>query len=328
MRFRSGAISDAFTRCSADLALSPVTEASMSVPAQYHIHDYMSQASGRDRGNRGGASRDLESLLYEQSRRSSERHPLKNHNVTPPMVRKYDYSPSLARKQYRDRSSAASSQRNSSGSTHSIDSLRNELSSRRGSKGSSLERGVKLRGSDKIYDGGAKRYSSPSLSKSSPTSPRRTPTSGHHRASSGSGSEMRRRVHPAGSGGENLSGSGRGSRRNSGSLKSSSDGAGIKGSSPLPLFKEDEPTYIHNNLNLYLDMEVFNMDKGEHFKMVFKSLVMQYGHKMEIPALAVVSSYKFYIFKITAPERLVVHVHYDVHCMLRTSLISNKKKLY
>ena len=326
MRSRSGAISDAFTRRSADLALSPmlespVTEVSMSVPAQYHIHDYMSQASGggsgggrRDRGNRGKAApRDLESLLYEQSRRSGgERHPSKSHNVTPPSVRKqYNYSPSSTRKQYRDPSSAYGSLKNSSGSTHSVDSLRNELSSGKGAKGSSLERGVKLRGSggfNKVYDGGTKRYSSPSLPKYSPTSPRRTPSSSgsHHRASSGSGSEMRRRVYPAsGSGGENSSGSGRGSRRNSGSLRGSSDGAAIKGSSPLALLKDDEPTYIHSNLNLYLDMDVFNMDKGEHFKMVFKSPVMQYGHKLEIPAVAVVSSYKFYIFKIIGPERYV-----------------------
>ena len=309
MRSRSGAISDAFTRCSADLALSPVTESSMSVPAQYHIHDYMSQASrggngSGDKGKRGGTSRDLESLLYEQSRHSGERHPSKGHNVTPPSARKqYNYSPSSTRKQYKDTSSAYGSLRNSSGSTHSIDSLRNEFPFGKGAKGSSLERGVKLRGSggsDKSYDGGTKRYSSPSS-----TSPRRTPSSSHHRASSGSGSEMKRRVHPAGSGGENSSGSGRGSRRNSGSLRGSSDGAGIKGSSPLALLKDDEPTYIHNNLNLYLDMEVFNMDKGEHFKMVFKSPVMQYGHKLEIPALAVVSSYKFYIFKIIGPERYV-----------------------
>ena len=316
VRSRSGAISDAFTRRSADLALSPMlesptTEASMSVPAQYHIHDYMSQASSRDRENRGRAPRDLESLLYEQSRHSGERHPSKSHNVTPPSVRKhYNYSPSSTRKQHKDPSSAYGSLK-SSGSTHSIDSLRNELFSGKGAKGSSLERGVKLRGSGggsgKIYDGGAKRYSSPVPSKYSPSSPRRTPSSGHHRASSGSGSEMKRRVHPAGSGGENSSGSGKGSRRNSGSLRGSSDGTGIKGSSPLALLKEDEPAYIHNNLNLYLDMEVFNMDKGEHFKMVFKSPVMQYGHKLEIPALTVVSSYKFYIFKITGPERSVVY---------------------
>ena len=282
---------------------------SMSVPAQYHIHDYMSQASSRDRGNCGAALRDLESLLYEQSRDSGEMHPSKCHNVTPPSVRKqYNYSPSSTRKQHKDPSSAYGSLK-SSGSTHIIDSLRNKFCSGKGAKGSSLERGVKLResggGSGKIYDGGAKRYSSPASSKYSPISPRRTPSSGHYRASSGSGSEMRRRVHPAGSGGENSSSSGRGSRWNSGSLRGSSDGTGIKGSSPLVLLKEDEPTYIHNNLNLYLNMEVFNLCRGEHFKMVFKSPVMQYGDILEVPCIVIFSDYKMYIFKIVGPERLV-----------------------
>ena len=274
---------------------SPGAEASMSVPAQYHFHDYMS--GGRD-GGRGSTSRDLESLLYEQR----EKHPSQTHNVTPPTMRKqYNASPLSSRKLYKDPASGPNSKRNSYGSTHSIDSLRHD--SGQCSKSSSLDRGVRLRASDS--DRGVNRYSSPVMgidsSKYSPTL-RRTPTDGHKRASSGSGAEMR---------------TGRGSRRNSGSLRSSSDGTGIKGSSPLALYKDEDPSYIHNNLNLYLDMDVFNMDKGEHFKMVFKAPVMQYGHKMEIPALVVASSYKFYIFKITAPERLVVahvlqpniHVH-------------------
>ena len=300
-RARSGAISDAFIRRSSDLVLSPMLESpgaetSMSVPAQYHLHEYMAKSRSRERD--GGSSRDLESLLHERSKHLDEKHPSKTLTITPPVMRKqYNFSPSSTRKQYKD----PASQRSSSGSTHSIDSLRNE--SGKGTKRSSLERGAKP------WDDGTKRYSSPGidlLSKYSPTSSRRTPTSGgHRRASSSSGSEMRRRVHPGGGGGERSS-SGRGSRRNSGSLKSSSDGAGVKGSSPLALYKEDDPSYIHNNLNLYLDMEVFNMDKGEHFKMVFKSPVMQYGHTTEIPSLVVVSSYKFYIFRITAPERLVV----------------------
>ena len=73
----------------------------------------------------------------------------------------------------------------------------------------------------------------------------------------------------------------------------------------MALYKDDDPSYIHNDLNLYLDKEVFNLNNGEHFKMVFKSLVMQYGQTTELLSLIVVSSYKFYIFKITAPERLV-----------------------
>ena len=288
-RARSGAISDAFTRPSANLTLSPMfenTETSMSVPAHYHFDDYMSQLSGR--GRRPGSS-------------SPEPHSLQTYNVTPPTMRKHKHASS---------SSGPSSQRNSyTGSSPNIDVLRSE-SGEKGTKSSSLDRGVRLRDSDgRVFDGGNKRYSSPvtvgsnSLSsKHSPSSPRRTPTSSHHRASSGSGAEMKQRVQ-VGSGSDKSS-SGKGSRRNSGSLKSSYEGAaGVKGSSPLALYKDEDPSYIHNNLNLYLDMDVFNMDKGEHFKMVFKAPVMQYGHRLEIPSLVVVSSYKFYIFKITAPER-------------------------
>ena len=291
-RSRSDAISDAFTRRSADLGVlspmleSPGTEGSMSVPAQYHIHHYMSQAI-RDERKRV-SSRDLESLLYERSKHAGERHPLQAHNVTPPsMRRQHNRSPLLSKKPYKDQGSGLSSRKNLSGSTHSIDSIG------RGQKWSSLDRNMKLRpaGASRGRDNEEKRYSSPITigdicSKYSPISPRRTPTSGQQRNSSGSGG---------------------GSRRNSGSLRGSYEGGGsMKGSSPLPLYKDDDPGYIHNNLNLYLDMEIFNNDKAEHFKMVFKSPVMQYGHKMEIPALAVASSYKFYIFKITGPERLVM----------------------
>ena len=252
----------------------------MSVPAQYNIHHYMSKrASSRD-----------DSLLYERSKHAGERHPLQAHNVTPPsMRRQHNYSLLSSRKPYKDQGSGLGSHRNLSGSAHGIDSIG------RGQKWSSLDRNVKLQlvGASRGRDGEGKRYSSPItigdiLSKYSPSSPRRTPTSGQQRSSSGSRG---------------------GSRRNSGSLRGSSEGDGaMKGSSPLPLYKDDDPSYIHNNLNLFLDMEIFNSDKAEHFKMVFKSPVMQYGHKMEIPALTVVSSYKFYIFKITAPERLVMDV--------------------
>ena len=222
-------------------------------------------------------------------------------NVTPPARRKLsNISPLSSRKLQRDSAGGSGPLKYLSGSTHSIDSLRNE--SGKGAKWSSLDRGVRLRGGGALRDGGAKRNSSPViigelLSKFSPSSPRRS-TGGSDQ--SGSGTETRwmsRNDKP---------GSGRGSRRNSGSLKSSSEGAGIKGSSPLPLYKDDDPGYIHNNLNLYLDMDVFNMDKKEHFRMVFKSPVMQYGHKLEIASLVVVSSYKFYIFKIIGPERSVL----------------------
>ena len=36
------------------------------------------------------------------------------------------------------------------------------------------------------------------------------------------------------------------------------------------LIKDEDPSYIHNSLNLHLDLEVFSKDKGEHFTMIFK----------------------------------------------------------
>lgn len=67
------------------------------------------------------------------------------------------------------------------------------------------------------------------------------------------------------------------------------------------LFKDDDPEYIHNSLNLHLDMEVFSTE-GEHFKMIFKAPVVQYGHSREVPAIVIISNVNAYIFKITAPE--------------------------
>ena len=73
--------------------------------------------------------------------------------------------------------------------------------------------------------------------------------------------------------------------------------------SSLTLYKEDDPTYIVSNLNLYLDMDVFNLDKKEEFRMVFRTPVVQYGHSTEMPALVVVSNLSIYIFRVTAPEK-------------------------
>ena len=44
---------------------------------------------------------------------------------------------------------------------------------------------------------------------------------------------------------------------------------GTSGSSP---YKKDDPTYVHNSFNLYLDMEVFTTEQGERFSMIFKVL--------------------------------------------------------
>lgn len=54
------------------------------------------------------------------------------------------------------------------------------------------------------------------------------------------------------------------------SLKSSSGSLGRKVHSTSILFRDEDPSYVHNSFNLHLDMEVFNTDAGEHFKMIFK----------------------------------------------------------
>lgn len=71
----------------------------------------------------------------------------------------------------------------------------------------------------------------------------------------------------------------------------------------LTLYKDEDPTYIESNLNLYLDMEIFNLDKKEAFQMVFRTPVVQYGHTKEMQALVVVSNLSLYIFRVTAPEK-------------------------
>ena len=72
--------------------------------------------------------------------------------------------------------------------------------------------------------------------------------------------------------------------------------------SPIVICKDDDPTYIHNSINLYLDMEVFDSTKDESFRMAFKSPVVKYGEVGELPVLVVVSNIYAYIFKIVAPE--------------------------
>lgn len=87
---------------------------------------------------------------------------------------------------------------------------------------------------------------------------------------------------------------------------SSSDGGGSgrhKLHSPTVICKDDDPTYIHNSINLYLDMEVFDSTKDESFRMAFKSPVVKYGEVGELPVLVVVSNIHAYIFKIVAPEK-------------------------
>ena len=62
--------------------------------------------------------------------------------------------------------------------------------------------------------------------------------------------------------------------KRSASLKSSSGSPGRKVLSSSLLFRDEDPSYVHNSFNLYLDMEVFNTDMGEHFKMAFKVRIL------------------------------------------------------
>lgn len=88
------------------------------------------------------------------------------------------------------------------------------------------------------------------------------------------------------------------------SYHSSSDGTGRrKAHSPAIFYKDDDPSYIHNSINLYLDMEVFDSSKEECFKMAFRSHVVKYGEVGELPVLVIVSNLFAYIFKIIGSER-------------------------
>ena len=85
---------------------------------------------------------------------------------------------------------------------------------------------------------------------------------------------------------------------------SSSDSSGRqKVHSPVTFCKDDDPTFIHNSIHLYLDMEVFDSSKGEGFRMAFKCPVVKYGEVGELPVLVIVSNINAYVFKIIAPER-------------------------
>lgn len=135
-------------------------------------------------------------------------------------------------------------------------------------------------------------------------------TAATSRGSTSGKSSHTRHKSSGGSSGRVSSGSGEGGGRSgkaaggSRSYQSSSDGTGGKKThSPAIFYKDDDPSYIHNNINLYLDMEVFDGSRGEHFRMVFHSFVVKYGEVGELPVLVVISNLHAYIFKIIAPER-------------------------
>ena len=85
---------------------------------------------------------------------------------------------------------------------------------------------------------------------------------------------------------------------------SSSDGGREKRAySPITIYKDDDPTYIHNSLQLYLDMEILDSSRQEVFKMVFRTSLIRYGEPGEMQVIVVVSNIRAYLFRVVAPER-------------------------
>lgn len=139
------------------------------------------------------------------------------------------------------------------------------------------------------------RFSSGDVTGGLQSSPRLNARDREHKQSGGSSGKI------SSSSGDNSQSK---SQKRSRTYHSSSDSAGRqKLRSPVVFCKDDDPTFIHNSINLYLDMEVFDSAKGEEFRMAFRCPVVKYGEVGELPVLVVVSNLNAYIFKITAPER-------------------------
>lgn len=86
--------------------------------------------------------------------------------------------------------------------------------------------------------------------------------------------------------------------------QSSSDGGRERrANSPITIYKDDDPTYIHNSLQLYLDMDVLDSSRQETFKMVFRSSMVRYGEPGELQMLVIISNIRAYMFRVIAPER-------------------------
>lgn len=114
-------------------------------------------------------------------------------------------------------------------------------------------------------------------------------SSGAERKSSGSGS---------GSGGGSrfsrfsVTSIGRSGKRSSTKHRSSSEADERKPFvSPVYPYKDDDPTYIHNNLTLYLDMNVFDTDKQERFELALKVM-----HLLDVAYVLILTS--FFLFSL------------------------------
>lgn len=162
-------------------------------------------------------------------------------------------------------------------------SSRGDGSSDKSKEGMSFGKKLSRAISDTIASGSPKMTPSPKASREKKQHHAQK-TSGSSRASSDSGGDnSKSRVHQ--------------------NTNSSSDGTSRrKMHSPVAFYRDDDPTYIFSNLNLYLDMEVFDNSIGEVFKMVFRSPVVKYGEVGEVSMLTIVSNINAYLFRIIAPE--------------------------
>ena len=111
-----------------------------------------------------------------------------------------------------------------------------------------------------------------------------TPSSEAEKKSSGSGS---------GSGGGrrfnrfSVTSIGRSGKRSGAKHQSSSEADESKAFlSPVYPYKDDDPTYIHNNLTLYLDMNVFDTEKQERFELALKVM-----HLLDVAYVLILTSF-------------------------------------
>ena len=80
---------------------------------------------------------------------------------------------------------------------------------------------------------------------------------------------------------------GRSGKRSAAKHKSSSEPDESKAFvSPVYPYKDDDPTYIHNNLTLYLDMNVFDTEKQERFELALKVM-----HLLDVAYVLILSSF-------------------------------------
>lgn len=312
----------------------------MSMPTENYIHSHFPQ-NHQEQPLSNPPIKNQEGYRHSRSK-STDYHPAKIQGITPPSSRKEyrhhhrhhtEIKPSKS--PHRNRSYGSlkekdtgiskifKSSQNSSGrsSLYSLDSDSSPSSRSDGNSSGGRHRYRHTRSSNEKLGTG---HGSGEIHKSSSSHGRGSPTKRHSEGTvtslgariskvfnlsdvQGSNKDTSAGKNSGGSNGKASSESGDNSHpnlHNSRSYHSSSDGTGRrKLHSPLTIYKDDDPTFIHNNLNLYLDIEIFDGSKGEVFRMVFRSPVVKYGEPGERSVLVVISNLRAYMFQIIAPER-------------------------